>query len=540
MEINTKRYIENHLKIQTKSMNVAPLILNAPQRKMYETISKQYYANKPVRLIILKARQMGFSTLTEAILFKLAATQFNTNCAVVAHTDEASTNLFNMSKFYYNNLDPECLKPQLQTSNAKELVFGKLNSRIRCYTAGGDGIGRSATIHNLHISELAWWKCDKKQVLLGLLQAVPNTNDSAVIIESTANGYDYFKELWDNAVKGVNDYYPLFVGWHELEEYRLPYDGFKLTAEESGIKRKYGLSNEQLAWRRWCIANNCGGDVEKFHQEYPITPEEAFISSGNSVFNKKAVTERLAQSPRPLKRGYFDYDVHAGRITNINWVDDERGYIKIYAEPKKGYPYVIGGDTAGEGSDSFVGQVLNNISGEQAAVLTQKTDEDLYAEQMYCLGKYYNDALIGIEANFSSYPIKHLAELGYPSQYVREVEDSITKKIRHAYGFKTTSLTRPVILSELIRLMRDNLHLISDTDTLSEFLTFVRNAVGRMEAEQGAHDDHVMALAIAYYIRPQCRSYVDREKTKKKICWELDDDNEYTENSYSNYFDGGM
>lgn len=229
--------------------------------------------------------------------------------------------------------------------------------------------------------------------------------------------------------------------------------------------------------------------------------------TGKTVFNGKLVAERLAavQKRRPIKRGYFAYreEPDGIHIRDITWIDDEQGPLKVYVEPEPGRPYVIGGDTAGDGSDWFVGQVLDNIRGTQVAVLRHQYDEDTYAKQMYCLGMYYNTAMIAVETNYSTYPTKMLGLMGYRKLYVREVEDNYDGKLRHAYGFRTDGLTRPVILSELIRILRDNLEGIHDEDTLLEMLTFVRNDKLRPEAEQGAHDDCVMALAIAFYVRPQ-------------------------------------
>lgn len=122
---------------------------------------------------------------------------------------------------------------------------------------------------------------------------------------------------------------------------------------------------------------------------------------------------------------------------------------------------------------------------------------------MYCLGIYYNTALEGIEANFSTFPIKELERLKYQKQFVREREDSYTNKPVKAYGFKTTAVTRPLILAQLQAIVNDSIGLINDKETLEEMLTFVRNEKGRPEAQDGAHDDLVMALAIAYYIRTQ-------------------------------------
>lgn len=260
MSINTKKYIENFLKIKDKQSQVIPFTLNEPQNKLYDKIKELKNENKPVRIIILKARQMGFSTLTEAIVFKETATKFNRTAGIIAHEAKATNNLFNMSKLYYDNL-PKPLQPQLKARNAQELYFNNdentgLNSRLTCMTAG-EGAGRSGTYNILHLSEFAFWTGNKQDAFISLMQTVPNNKDSMVIIESTANGYDFFKELWDKAVSNENDFIPFFVGWNELKEYQMPYTGFDLTDEEKDLQSRFNLSLEQLQWRRWCIANNC-------------------------------------------------------------------------------------------------------------------------------------------------------------------------------------------------------------------------------------------------------------------------------------------
>lgn len=521
MNINTKQYIEKYIKIRDKAGKIIDLKINQGQQKLYDAIKEQHNQGKPIRIIVLKARQIGFSTLTESIIFKNTATKFNVNAGIITHKEEATTNLFNMSKRMYDNL-PDNMKPSLKRSNAKELIFDNdqgtgLKSKIKCMTAGSSGVGRSDTFNYLHISELAFWGNNAKETTIGLFQAVPNLPNTMIVIESTANGFEYFKELWDMAVKGESDFIPVFVGWNELTDYQMPYTGFELTDYEKNLQRIYNLSLEQLSWRRWCIKNNCGGDEQQFKQEYPINPQEAFISSGNCVFDKEIVINRIQELSKPIKVGYFEYKYDdtmpvGKKITDIRWVNDKNGYIEIYEVPNI-YKYCIGGDTAGEGSDWFTGHVLNAKTGKQVARLRHQMDEDLYVRQMYCLGHYYQyknqrtgvitPALMCIESNFSSFPNKELVRLGYSNMFVREKEDKYTGIMDKSYGFKTTSITRPVIIAELVKIVRESVELINDKLTLEEMLTFVRNEKGRPEAQQGAHDDLVMGLAIAYYSRTQ-------------------------------------
>lgn len=540
MNINTKLYIEKYLKIQDKNSKIVPFKMNKPQMKLYNALKKQYEQGKPQRAIVLKARQMGFSTLTEGIIFKKTVTAFNIKSGIITHEASATDNLFNMSKRYLDNL-PDEMKPQIKKSNAKELVFDSekgtgLKGIIKCMTAGNTTVGRSDTFQNLHISEYGFWGGKKKDTLIGLLQSVPNTKDTMIVVESTANGYDDFKDMWDDAVEGKSDFIPVFCAWWELDEYRKEYNGFELNDEEIELKELYNLDDEQLAWRRWCIQTNCRGDINLFKQEYPSCPEEAFISSGNCVFDKEKIINRIQQIKdiEPLKQGSFLYDYDGLNITNIRWQEDKNGIIKVYKDVEKNRPYVLGGDTAGDGSDNFVGEVLDNISGKQAAELSHETDEDLYARQMYCLGMYYNQALIGVEVNFSTYPQKELERLRYPKLYQRQVEDSTTHKCQLKKGFKTTSITRPIIIAGLVKVIRDDIDTINSAELLREGLSFIKNEQGRAEAEQGKHDDRVMATAIAHYIRPQQSMEIEKEPLSKT------EEEEREERNYRKYVNYGV
>lgn len=536
--LNALTYIQSFLKIRTKDNTLELLQLNPPQMRLYEAIRAQWKAGKPVRIIILKARQMGFSTLTEAIIFFLTVTARLTESMIVAHKDEATDNLFRMSKRFYDELPP-ALRPMLKASNAKELMFARpanhkgdnegLGSRIRCATAGGSGVGRSYTLKCLHLSEYAFWPGNKAETFTGLVQAVPDKPGTVIIIESTANGFDDFKKKWDAAVEayrsGTEGFIPIFFAWFEMPEYRrTPPPGFERTGEEEELAKTFGLDDEQLAWRRWCIANNCGGDIDLFHQEYPATPDEAFISTGRCAFDKNALVLRR-ETVRQLawERGRFRYTTGLdGTITAWSWEPEQDGPIRIRKHPERGAPYVLGGDTAGTGSDSFVGQMIDNRTGEQVAVLHHRFGEREYANQMYCLGMYYNEALLGVEVNYSTYPEMRLEELEYPNLYVRERYDNYLGKMVDAFGFETTTKTRPVIIDGLKDVAKYDLDTIHDYDTLGEMLTFVYDENWKAAAEQGEHDDLVMALAIAHAIRGQQDTQISAEEAEGTAVWTQD------------------
>ena len=259
---------------------------------------------------------------------------------------------------------------------------------------------------------------------------------------------------------------------------------------------------------------------------------------GKTVFDARKINERLQTLQKPIKTGYFSYDYDGSRITNIKWVNDSEGFINIYKLPEtENHKFCIGGDTAGDGSDYYTGHVLDAKTGEQVATLKQQFDADQYTRQMYCLGRYYGwfnvqtqrkeEALIGIESNFDSYPIRELQRLGYMNQYVREAIDSYTGKTEKKFGFRTTSLTRPTIISSLIEIVREHTELLNDKDTLEELLTIIRNEKGRIEAPEGGHDDQMMGLAIAYEIRNQVSNYEEPITMYQEFGFEFEDRPQY-------------
>lgn len=229
---------------------------------------------------------------------------------------------------------------------------------------------------------------------------------------------------------------------------------------------------------------------------------------GKSVFAADKVTERLALILPPVETGFFGEDG--------GWQKSSEGFIRIYEMPKWGHPYVIGADTAGDGSDSFVAQVIDNATGVQVATLRHQFDEDLFSKQVDSLGRFYNNALVAIESNFSTFPVRELERLKYPNQYVREIEDTYTHKPKKSYGFITSAKNRNAMISNLIEIVRDHCDLINDETTLQEMLTFVRGEDFRPQAEEGAHDDCVMALAIAYYVRDQQTAAVKKPEPERR------------------------
>lgn len=507
-------YIQNNLWIRTKDKRLVRLEPKPAQMVIYNAIKEEHEAGRPVRLIILKARQLGASTVTEAVMFQDSARFQLVKTLIVAHADTSTKNLFEMNKLFYDRLPPR-RQPMRKRSNAKEIVFENptkdkkkkrkrpgLMSSVKCVTAGSKGAGRSDTLSNVHLSELAFWPGDPEATYIGIMQAVPDEPDTCVVVESTPNGYNYFKKLWDEAVSGENGLKPIFLAWFTDPDYRREVEPGTVWDEyELRLKKRFNLDDEQLAWRRWQIKVNCGNNEKMFRQEYPSTPEEAFLTSGDPFFDNDAIAEWLEQLDPWIREGEFTYDPPESKgekPRNIGWHNKEHGIVRIYEEPKPGHYYVLGGDTAGDGSDYFTAYVIDNLTKKCVADYRCQYSEIYYARQMWCLGRYFNWALIALEINYSTYPAKKLSEWNYPRLYQRERKDTSFKQMVKALGWATTSKTRPVMLANLHTITEDELGIIRSHRVLREMLRFVYDKNRRPEAAEGEHDDMVMGCAICY------------------------------------------
>ena len=514
-----KRYPEKLIElvfiVVDKNQQTMPFFLNEVQHKFIDILNKaidDFNEGKitNISLLVLKGRQQGFTTVVTA--YQLACSILNRNFqgfTLADRSDNSEAIFQNKAKYPYSQL-PDILKPTEKFNNRKQLLFSEINSSWAVDTATKD-VGRSRTVNFFHGSECAFWKDGISSIQSALGEAF--TKNCIKIYESTANGYNDYQKMWDSGVH-IN----CFFEWWETPEYRVNIQNEDIKTEFfKNIDSRNDWIYERLRWLRddkkldaeqlyWYYKKYEGYlDKRLIKQEYPCTPREAFLLSGDNVFDTERLLARLEQAPKPLKVGYFTYNYDGLRISNIKWVNDRNGYIQIYQLPNvpKETKYCIGGDTAGEGSDYFTGHVLDARTGEQVATLKQQFDSDQYTRQMYCLGVYYKYAKIGIEANFDSYPIKELQRIGYPDQYVREYQDTYTGKTEKRFGFKTTSLTRPTIISRLIEIVREHCEVINDKETLEELLTIVRNEKGRIEAPEGGHDDDMMGLAIAHQAREQ-------------------------------------
>ncbi|UED70685.1 DNA packaging protein [Brevibacillus sp. HD3.3A] len=504
-----EKFCAKCLKIKTKEGAILPFILNDAQKKLANIVFDRIAEGKPVRIIILKARQLGFSTTTEAIIYYLSSLQEAKNAFIVAHEGTASDNLFEMFKTYYENV-PELYKPMKKYDNGKKYTFENpsplesikrknpgLKSKITVASAEQKTLARSGTIHYLHISELAFWPDNRKSKhMLALLQSLSDAAGTVCIIESTANGIgEYYQQMWDKAVKGENDYIPLFVAWHEFPSYQEQFetdaarDAFAatLTEEESKLQERFKLSLEQMKWRRSTIKNKCDGDVQQFQQEYPSFPEEAFLVSGRSSFDQEQLKEDMLNAQQPIRT-------------------DCDGAVWVWEEPHPDEQYDMGADVA-EGldedeNDASTFSIRKRSTGEKVAECQCWEEPYAFANILNEWGHYYNTALLGVERNNHGHAV--LAALihdhDYPNLYYHEDYDAKKKEKQKRPGWPTTAKTRPILIENYRQDYRNKEIPVPSKRQLEEMRTFVKKN-GKHQHQTGCHDDILMSDFICWEMR---------------------------------------
>jgi hypothetical protein len=274
-------YFAGFLKIRPKVGSLAPFVLNSAQRELHRIIEEQKAKTGRVRVVVLKARQLGVSTYCAARFYHRTISNPGLRTIIIGHKVDASRNLFQIVKRFHDNL-PDDLRPSIAVSNAEELIFDRLDSGYLVTVATTEGAGRSATAQLLHASETAFWP-DLATQWASVLQTIPDADGTEVIVETTANGYNDFHKLWRKAEAGESESLPVFLPWSLAPEYRakLP-DDFEMTGAEKRLAELHGLDREQIAWRRAKVSQ-LGGE-ELFSQEYPLVASEAFISANFDSF----------------------------------------------------------------------------------------------------------------------------------------------------------------------------------------------------------------------------------------------------------------
>ena len=557
-EIRVLDFIQNFLYIRPaprEEMNEVldgaedqPLILfklNPQQLRFYLQIEDDWKHYRPVRYIVLKARQIGFSTLIAAIIFTLTIYSPYRESLIISDKDDHTKRIFEMYQRFYDHL-PEELRPTQAVGRKGNMLSTTNESTVSVETVSED-LARGSTLLAAHASEFAMWK-KQKEAMASLNSAVHLSPNTLLFIESTAQGMNYFRDLFMPAYAGTSKALKgWFEPWYRNARYQLPYSGEELQrfgdyGDEVKLLEEYahdGMTKEGLMWRRAQI-DAMGMDM--FHQEYPTYPDEAFLTTGYSIFNAMKVQKRLEEVRRDVtyvRKGHFEYkEIHSPddrhiSVTNVKFVDDPTGDVTIYEEPFPGYPYVLGVDpSSAHGLDYNSGQVIRhdgNCRKQVAKFRRQNMDPDMLGIYMYCLGTYYNTALIAVENNRGQSTNKTLAKCGYRKIFVGQDTQGYEEDVLSKYGISTQGSNKEDMINTLKSRFREHPEEIVDDNTLNEMLTYAVLDIGKtgryiMGALQGCHDDDVMSLVMAHAaaLTNQQTTVINKEEAKKQaLPWQL-------------------
>ena len=413
------------------------------------------------RIIVLKARQLGISTLTRAWHFYQAyrATQPR-QFAVVSHTRSSSEELHRIEKTFYDNLPGPLQKP-LAKASIRTLKFGDSGAQLRTYTASGRGGARSYAMNSAHLSEFAFYE-KQEETMATVMAAV---GDGQVIIESTPNVHgDMFHRLVQGAMEGTNEWKLVFFPWYMHDAYVADYDGkAHFTDRDQDYMAEFGLSREQMLWRRKQIRTL---GKRKFQREYPATVEDCFRSTQSNYFSAESLSKI-----QPVDLGSREH--------------------RCYADPLEGDSYVMGVDVgAGLGGDYSVVTICS-ISTRQPVYhyVDNRISPVRLAEKILDLWARYNRCQVIVESNNQGQLVLHrLRELKVKNLYLEDGRD-----------FRTTVKTRPLLYGALREAIEQDIIVSMDKLAIAELAAIIyRN--GKPQSPKTGSDDITMSLALCYYL----------------------------------------
>jgi len=508
-----------YLYIRTKKKELIPLVPNAVQQTVLAKVRELRLKKKPIRIAILKFRQPGISTLIEALMYGFTSQRDNTNTLILADDEEGANYLFRMSKLYDDMLrlkEPH-LAPTIKYSNEKKLEFEDKKSLIIIDTGANKDAGRLYTFHNAHLSECSRYPYFQ-ETMTSLLQGVPDEPETMVFLETTANGENEFCDWWrekeEEQEKGQTDWQLIFLSWKFHPEYsrefittsEREYFIKEMTDEEKKVMARHELTLEQMNWRRYIIKDKCFGKLRIFNQEYPLTADEAFQTTGKRIFS-----DDITETHDMVKPGKLGEPLHVGNVVMADnralFIPMSNGYFKLYKPPLKGHRYVIGSDSSDglPGGDPACAQVLDRSTWEQVGVLHGAVPPDIFGDNLFALGSFYNWALIIPEVNNQGLvTVLRLRDSGYPriTTYERTlVLDAGSGKVETTdeLGWRTTDKNKPLIINDLQQALREMLVILHDQMTMKEIKHYSVLKDGKFGGAGGHHDDRVMALMLAVH-----------------------------------------
>lgn len=523
-EFDLQRFIER-LKIINKRGELVSLIMNRSQEIVLGKVLEAREKHVPARFICLKARQLGISTLVEAIIFALVTFYARRFGIVAAHCFSSARSIFAMTQRFHSQL-PENLRPPLAKNNARMIEYAAPHySSIRVDTAANATLARGATFHYAHASEVAFWD-RAEDASLAISQATPQTWDTLLFWESTANGMNnLFHRMWIAAERGENDIEPLFLTWKDFPAYSIPVSPAGAAAPLNDKEREYSelasLTPDQLNWAIHTRRNQCQDSWDKFHQEYPALAQLAFAFTSTPWFSQAVLQKWMDDPGRNSSRVIGRIAWSDSALGNMEPVfeSDDRGQVSVWKMPEPGVAYCLGMDVGeGVGQDHTVIQVMD--AGDGAVVATyrsNRTRPEMAGMDAVSLATFYNYGLLGIERNGPGLATlvaceRGLAQYpwmtGYANLYYQKRLDTKIADESDRLGWLTTRPVKEAMLSRLGEAIEAKEIRVYDYVTLLELQGLVWDPEHRLfrqnYRESGCkltHDDCVIALAIANEMR---------------------------------------
>lgn len=581
-------YAENYHAIQSKHfeqlVTVYPFFES--QEIFYSKIKEIQDTGQPVQVIVLKARQLGLSTINQAILFHKTIFTENCNSLIVAQDPGQADYLFTMSRTAYDNL-PWWMRPESRyESKGRYLHFDRRDDLERQINPGlrsaiyveaanrlsGLAVGKAITC--AHLSELSLWP-DAKVLAEQFIPTLSGTAGQIAVMESTARGrdnfwYDFWKEAWDGKIPWV----PIFIEFYRLKKYSLPLpknEIFERTKEENDLATsvkeasKIDLSDEQIHWRRkkmleFAALNS--GDDSKFFQEYPSSSwVEAFQGSGICAFNKKKLQYMLEKTCHPPLE-YGEIDLGRGREGLLNDPQirlkkvtpgmkppaaEQRGTrFYVWERPEPGCEYFIAGDVAHgiQGGDFSCAQVIRKGRGPNPDVQVAEwhgwINPTPYANTLAAIGYWYNTAQIAVECNDVGLTTNNhmMRVLEYPNLFRWKFYDKIKNFISEYLGWYTNSKTRDQIIAKFREYIDDDMVIVRSEGLINECFDFASEDDSRFEG-QSTHDDRVFAMMICIFCAHDSDGWdVDSQPHTPKVHKEPVKGVDFANTDYSPVHDG--
>lgn len=509
-----------------------PLVLNRPQRRIFAALESRRVAGLPMRLILLKARQCGGSTVVQMYMAWIQLLlRDNWHSLICAHVKDAAATIKGMMAKLLANY-PErylpagekCLKLRSFEGSRDTFRIGQRNNTLTINSAENQATARGKDLAMAHLSEAAFWRTsaghDPNDVIRSVAGSIALADHTLLVVESTANGTgNFFHEEWLRAVAGKSDKSAVFVPWHESEIYVLPVADAKAFWETADSYELHlwdmGLTLEQIAWYR--AKSREYASRRAMQAEYPTTPDEAFSCTDKGVFDADA-TARLRQDCRePLATGEISGDAVVGMsaLHAVRFSASSTGQLKIWSFPKAQARYVVVVDIGGrsESSDySVIAVVARAGERQRPEVVAQwrgHTDHDFLAWKAAQIACYYNRALLVIESNTietertegdnSGFILDEIAD-AYPNMYYRQTFDKLSGRCVSHIGFHTNRSTKPLIVNRHIACVRDGGYVERDNEAVNEHLSYERKPNGSFGAKEGRHDDILMTRCIGLFV----------------------------------------